>query len=651
MKIASKISRVELYKKGAIVHRTIDISESGSYEVWNIPISLNEASIRFSGDDVRVQKHSIRLDITNLPQEVSAEEQDTYQRAKDTLAQLNSIQEETEKQRAFWQNRSIPVQPKDRDGVPVPSNVDLMLAALQLQQDRISELKKEINTRCEAIRTQEEIVQRIKWKLDEYDIQKSKPKICKTLIMSVLGSGTLHIQYFFQSAAWYPSYTLQLSADYLRSHLIVSAEIWQESGEDWNEVELSLSTAEIDTMIELPTLNSRRIGRQERNRKPAWTPPPAGTDALFNDYDEHKKFHQRKKRPTTSPKPKKSRARTRRPPPAPLPKSQPSAMSAGSIPDISSPPSDTTDFFSMPKRKMMGKKTRTPPPAPPKPFVSEDLFDFQKIRLLSPDNPKRGILTAQSQQHLLAYELSTRYTWAMHIDTQSPTEPKAHNRLQTPRVHDFFDYVYQAKGKKNLPSGPRFRKIILMEEPVENTLVYISIPHRSQQVFRQIRLKNPLAAPLLSGPVDVYHNKKFLLQSTFDNIPAHGPFRFDLGVEANIRVSRTMTSKESIEGMFVKEKNIRNTVEFSIRNLLSLPIQVELMEVTPSVPENESSIQITELQSIPYCNLTLPETEPEGARGWSVNIPSQEIQEIEYSYTITIPTTKELVGGNRRGTL
>jgi uncharacterized protein (TIGR02231 family) len=178
---------------------------------------------------------------------------------------------------------------------------------------------------------------------------------------------------------------------------------------------------------------------------------------------------------------------------------------------------------------------------------------------------------------------------------------------------------------------------------------HVSVPSRSQQVFRQIRLKNPLSAPLLSGPVEVYHNKKFLLESSFEDIPSHGSFQFDLGVEANIRVSRNMTSKESIEGMFVKEKNIHNNIHFSIRNLLSTPIKIELMEVLPSVLENESLIQIKEIQPRPTCNLQLPKTEPEGARGWSVDIAPQETKEISCSYTINIPTTKELVGGNRRG--
>jgi len=298
---------------------------------------------------------------------------------------------------------------------------------------------------------------------------------------------------------------------------------------------------------------------------------------------------------------------------------------------------------------LKAKKQISKPKPPPKKVMAEDLFDFQRVRLPGPEHLKRGVLQAQNQDRLMRIELSTRYGWLSHINLQLPSQPEISSDLHVPKVHDFFDYVYHAEGKKNLPSSNRFRKIVLMEKSISNDLVYISIPSRSQQVFRQIRLKNPLDAPLLRGPVEVYHNKQFLLQSSFNNIPANGPFRFDLGVEANVRVSRNMTSKENIEGMFMKEKVIQNQVQFAIKNNLASTIQMELIEVLPSIKEKESVIKISALESNPEWNLKLPRTDPEGAKGWALDIEGQASQDYSFSYTITIPTDKELVGGNRRG--
>ena len=125
--------------------------------------------------------------------------------------------------------------------------------------------------------------------------------------------------------------------------------------------------------------------------------------------------------------------------------------------------------------------------------------------------------------------------------------------------------------------------------------------------------------------------------------------RFDLGVESNIRVSRNMTSKEHIEGMFIQEKEIRNRVEFEIQNHLSTSAKVELMEVLPSLQKEESRIVIRNITSEPAWNMEVSEITPDGTRGWRKSLPSGTSQALSFSYVIAIPTDKELVGGNRRG--
>ena len=246
-------------------------------------------------------------------------------------------------------------------------------------------------------------------------------------------------------------------------------------------------------------------------------------------------------------------------------------------------------------------------------------------------------------------ELSLRYDFVTKepfMDLHTPSRPKGH---RIPEAKNLFDYVYRAEGKTSIPSSSEFRKTKLLQAQAENKLVYISIPSRSQKVFRQIRLTNPLPAPLLYGPVEVYCGNTFLLESHFDNVPAKGVFRFDLGVESNIRVSRNMSSKERIEGMFIQEKEIHNRIAFSIQNNLSTSVEIELMEVLPSVSKDENQIQIRNIDAQPNWNLSIPKTDPEGTRGWACSLEQGQRKEFSFSYVISIPTDKELVGGNRRG--
>ena len=99
-------------------------------------------------------------------------------------------------------------------------------------------------------------------------------------------SGTIELSYAVRAARWAPTYVLRQSADLDRATLEARAMVRQQSGENWEGVELSLSTADLHAWAELPELTSLRIGRaQPRPVRAGWRPPPVGVDALFGDFD------------------------------------------------------------------------------------------------------------------------------------------------------------------------------------------------------------------------------------------------------------------------------------------------------------------------------------------------------------------------------
>ena len=58
------------------------------------------------------------------------------------------------------------------------------------------------------------------------------------------GPARLEFEYIVNAAGWRPMYDLRTAADAKSVDLSYRAQVWQQSGEDWNEVALALSTAE-----------------------------------------------------------------------------------------------------------------------------------------------------------------------------------------------------------------------------------------------------------------------------------------------------------------------------------------------------------------------------------------------------------------------
>ena len=173
MSVMSQVYRVEMFQSGAVVHRKLEVHKSGQYVIGQLPISLEDGSIRLSSQDVEIKGHDIRLDVMNVPKEFSSEELTTQKKIENRLEELQFILQERSQEYEYWNNYKIPAQPIDRDGVPVASDATLLIDVLEMQQERVDVLKQEIVALEEEIKEQkiEKIILQLK-KVEEKEKQR-----------------------------------------------------------------------------------------------------------------------------------------------------------------------------------------------------------------------------------------------------------------------------------------------------------------------------------------------------------------------------------------------------------------------------------------------------------------------------------------------
>jgi uncharacterized protein (TIGR02231 family) len=114
----------------------------------------------------------------------------------------------------------------------------------------------------------------VEWKIEELDVriadvqadlgrsQQADKIHVREVLVDVVGRGgeppRVELEYLVANAGWSPRYDLRAAQDARSVDLSYRAEVWQLSGEDWNDVELLLSTAR-------PTL-----GAQGPEPQPIW---------------------------------------------------------------------------------------------------------------------------------------------------------------------------------------------------------------------------------------------------------------------------------------------------------------------------------------------------------------------------------------------
>lgn len=95
----------------------------------------------------------------------------------------------------------------------------------------------------------------------------------------------LEILYVVPAARFWPIYTLRISEGGRKATWLIEALCAQRSGEDFAEVRLGLSTADLIYDARLPELPSLRLGRAQPPTRRGYRPPPEGLERMFSGYD------------------------------------------------------------------------------------------------------------------------------------------------------------------------------------------------------------------------------------------------------------------------------------------------------------------------------------------------------------------------------
>ncbi|HEY0137685.1 MAG TPA: DUF4139 domain-containing protein, partial [Nannocystis sp.] len=212
-----------------------------------------------------------------------------------------------------------------------------------------------------------------------------------------------------------------------------------------------------------------------------------------------------------------------------------------------------------------------------------------------------------------------------------------------------FDYVYAADSVVDIPSDGAFHGIPLITRSATIELGYIVVPRESKDVFRHVKLKNPLDAPLLPGPADIYVGGDYLLSTDLRLAAPRGEVKIGLGVEQAIKVSRNTSYAEEAAGLMGGSLTLRHEIVIEVANRRDRPVNLDVLERLPTLREREDEIALeVAVVDPPWSAYDPEEYALKGGHRWQVQVPAGQQKKLRVVYVIKMSAKKELVGGNRR---
>jgi len=269
IKAESTIKAVTIYPNSAKVLRVSTLTlEAGEHDVIinNLPINLNESSLRVSGEGQgTISLGSVEL-LRNVQEDVVQERekairheieviQDEQRKVKDALLR-------SRKQLEYIQRMALGTSVKNADsdtnnGTYKNLPLEKWQEAWQLLDSSTASVQEKIRTAEKSLKSYDKQIKKLKRELQQVAVNQRETRTAKLHVKSdSVTDLILKISYQIRGARWSPIYDADLETSTGKITLKTLAQISQRTGEDWKNVDVTLSTLRPSAGTQLPNLNS-----------------------------------------------------------------------------------------------------------------------------------------------------------------------------------------------------------------------------------------------------------------------------------------------------------------------------------------------------------------------------------------------------------
>ncbi len=262
----SKINQVTVYAQGALVNRTASFKLNvGTQKIIfpDILPQLDENSLRVSGEgsaEVKILGASFKKEfLTESPVEKISQLQDEIQQISDEISKLNNTKLVLHDKKEFLDSvRLFSHGQLPRDLVTKMPQAGELENTLKFLDVKLRENYKEIVDTELAVREAQRKLEVLNRELNNIAGFDRKQKVSIVVDLEVVKAGNLDLRvaYRVAGANWYPIYDAR--ADFTKSvvELVSFGMVKQSSGDAWLDVEMLLSTAQVNVSGNMPEVES-----------------------------------------------------------------------------------------------------------------------------------------------------------------------------------------------------------------------------------------------------------------------------------------------------------------------------------------------------------------------------------------------------------
>ncbi len=633
--IASAIESVTVYRDRALVKRVFKQDhQPGNYifKIANLPLLLLDESVRVSGSgsaaakilDIKIKSARLEESAIGRIGELEKDQREMEKQVRVLTDRMDLLNRKDEFLRTLLSDKggeSDKKQELQKKGIAEWSRMfDFLESSLEKiysEKRSLEEEKAKLLDKKAVI--DHELGQQIEMRVKERKSIEIEVEVGRG------GSLQIEVSYIVPQVSWTPVYDLRFSSEKREAGLSCQALVRQETGEDWENTSLTLSTARPMTENTLPELNPLILDRPQSLSM-------AGSNIIYGKV----------------------------------------VLEDGtSVPGVSvtllygrykikdSVTSENGEFtFSdlapgtyQLRSQLEGFKTSIQP--------NIQLTLGQNIRITIP--LKLGTIN----------EAITVAGQAPMIDTKSsdrsfsfnPNQPAVSSGGRSGKKGSDVDVIekpiiqkmevptagissqavavtFSLKQKETVLSNNAPQKVTMAVEAIPFQREYQAIPKIMEQCFLRATATNTAFFPLLAGKVSIFYDESFVSSTIIPQVSANEKFTVAIGEGSGIKVKRELVEKKA-DGTGLFSKKLQTVFEYriTVENFQKSNESITVVDQIPVSENKEISIELISASPSPL----KPDEEyaekekKEGVLKWLLQLKPLEKKTIDFKYSVTRP--------------
>lgn len=263
------------------------------------------------------------------------------------------------------------------------------------------------------------------------------------------------------------------------------------------------------------------------------------------------------------------------------------------------------------------------PPAPPAPVAS------------APAAP-RATMKSRGAAGGMADESDMAAGGAVAPEAVVMMEAKATNAdvVQAP-----FQAVYGVPGRVSVPPTGETKRVQLMEEAIEPSLLVRTVPRLDAKAYLYAKLVLPKSSALLPGAVSLFRDGTFVGTGRLPLLAPGEEHELGFGADDAIRVKHAIAEdKRGEKGLISSSKTDTRNYKITVKNMHARAMPVTVFDNIPVSQQQDIKVTLT---ARPQPTKTDVE-DKRGVVAWESKLEADQEQVIEFGYQVVWPGAKSI---------